>query len=696
MKVLLSWLREYVDVPYSLRELEDRFPMLGLGIEGVERLGDDAVIDLEIPANRGDLMSMLGVARELAAAGRTAIRAPAPRPVEADEPVTEHTHVDVQDLQLCPRFTARMIVDVRVAPSPSWLTRRLETAGVRAINNIVDVTNYVMLEMGQPMHAFDYDLLRGGRLVVRRAQPGELLMTLDGVERTLDPQTLVVADAERAGGVAGIIGGGNTEISERTSRVLLEAASWDPAMIRRTSRRLGVRTESSARFERGVDIAGILAVQDRAISLMRELAGGRILRGVIDVYPRPSGARTVNLRWPAVRRLLGIDVPEEEGIAILRSLGFAVDRRGDVLHVGVPTFRRDVEREEDLIEDVARHYGYDRIPAEMPVEATAQGSVAPSLRIDEFLRTTLVRAGLVEALTLSLTNPSAIDALNLPADHPWRDMLALRNPMVEDHTHLRTTLLPGLLAAARANVSRGVTDIRLFELGTTFHAAAGGVAERRGQARGVAELRRLTILMTGTTQGGTWNLPAEAVQIGFYHLKGMVEVLLHELRVEGAFAAGRTPWLRAGRTAHLSIDGEPIGTLGELHPGVAAHYDLPAGVYLADFDVEALLAHTQLTPRFIPVPRFPAVRRDVALILPRNVPSAQVEDVIHDAGGDLLEMISLFDVYEGAPVPAGQRSLAYALTFRSPERTLAADEVETRMRAIYDALRVRLRAKIRE
>jgi phenylalanyl-tRNA synthetase beta chain len=687
MKVLLSWLREHVEVPYSVEELEARLPMLGLGIEGIERLGDDTVIDLEIAANRGDLMSVLGVARELAASARTAVRPPSPRVAEVDEPVSERTQVEVQDTALCPRFTTRMIVDVRVGPSPSWLARRLEACGVRAINNIVDVTNYVMLEMGQPMHAFDYDLLRGGRLVVRPARPGEPLTTLDGVERTLDRQTLVVADAERAAGVAGVIGGGNTEISERTTRVLLEAASWDPAMIRRTSRRLGVRTESSARFERGIDTAGILAVQDRAITLMQEVAGGRLLRGVIDVYPRPLDARTVDLRWPSVRRLLGIEVPEDEGIAILRSLGFSVERRSGLLHVEVPSFRRDVEREEDLVEEVARHYGYDHIPALMPVEATAQGSVAPSLRVDELVRTTLVRAGLVEALTLSLTNPAALDALHLPSDHPWREMLPLRNPMVEDHTHLRTTLLPGLLSATRANASRGVADIRLFELGRTFH----------GEASGVAERRRLAILMTGTTQNGTWNLPAEAVTIGFYHLKGVLEALLDELHVDGGmFSTGRTPWLHPGRTAHLAIDGRVIGTLGELHPDVAAHYDLPVGVCLADVDVEALLDHAQLQRRFVPVPRFPAVRRDVALILPHGMPSAQVVAVIRDAGGALLEDITLFDVYEGAPVPTGQRSLAYALTFRAAERTLAAAEVEARMSAIHDALRARLRAKIRE
>jgi phenylalanyl-tRNA synthetase beta chain len=687
MKVLLSWLREYVDIPYTVEELEDRLPMLGLGIEGVERLGDDAVVDLEIPANRGDLMSVLGVARELAAAGRTTVRPPVPRVTEAAEPVTERTGVDVQDTMLCPRFTARMIVDVRVGPSPAGIAQRLEASGVRAINNIVDVTNYVMLEMGQPMHAFDYDLLRGGRLVVRPGRPGEPLMTLDGVQRTLDPQTLVVADAERAGGVAGVIGGGNTEISERTTCVLLEAASWDPAMIRRTSRRLGVRTESSARFERGIDTAGILAVQDRAITLMQELAGGEILRGVIDVYPRPLSPRAVDLRWPAVGRLLGIDVPEDEGVAILRSLGFMVERRSGILRVAVPFFRRDVEREEDLVEEVARHYGYDHIPAVMPVEATAQGSVAPSLRVDELVRTTLVRAGLVEALTLSLTNAGALDALDLPLDHPWREMPALLNPMVEDHTHLRTTLLPGLLNAARANTNRGVADIRLFELGRTFHGVDGEIDERR----------RLAILMTGATQDGTWNLPPEAVTIGFYHLKGVVEALLRELHVEGwTISPDCLPWLHPGRTARLSINGHVVGSLGELHPDVAAHYDLPAGVYLADLDMEAFLEYAQLTPRFTPVPRYPAVRRDVALLLARPVPSSEVVAVIRSAGGALLEEVRLFDVYEGAPVPAGERSLAFALTFRSPDRTLAADEVEARLTAIRDALRARLRAKIRE
>ncbi|MBI2200920.1 MAG: phenylalanine--tRNA ligase subunit beta [Armatimonadetes bacterium] len=380
-------MREYVDIPYSIDELEERFSWLGLGVEGVERTGrDDAVFDLEIAANRGELMSHLGVARELAAAARTSVRPPAGVPVEEAVPAMELARVHVDDRELCPRFTARMILEVKVGPSPAWLAGRLEACGIRSINNIVDVTNYVMLETGQPMHAFDHDRLQDGRLIVRLAHRGEPLVTLDGVERQLDPQTLVVADGARATSIAGIIGGASSEITSSTHRVLLEAAVWQPAMIRRTSKRLGVRTESSARFERGVDYAGVPAASTRAIRLIQELAGGRVLRGLVDINVGEVPLRQVQLRWPSVSRLLGMDVPMDEGVAILRSLGFSVKVAERIARVVVPSYRRDVEREEDLVEEVARHYGYDRIPETMPVEITAQGSWAPSIEAERAVR----------------------------------------------------------------------------------------------------------------------------------------------------------------------------------------------------------------------------------------------------------------------------------------------------------------------
>lgn len=688
MKVLVSWLREYVDIPYSIDELEERFSWLGLGVEGVERTGrDDAVFDLEIAANRGELMSHLGVARELAAAARTSVRPPAGVPVEEAVPAMELARVHVDDRELCSRFTARMILDVKVGPSPAWLAGRLEACGIRSINNIVDVTNYVMLETGQPMHAFDYDRLQDGRLIVRLAHRGEPLVTLDGVERQLDPQTLVVADGARATSIAGIIGGASSEITSSTHRVLLEAAVWQPAMIRRTSKRLGVRTESSARFERGVDYAGVPAASTRAIRLIQELAGGRVLRGLVDINVGEVPLRQVQLRWPSVSRLLGMDVPMDEGVAILRSLGFSVKVAERVARVVVPSYRRDVEREEDLVEEVARHYGYDRIPETMPVEITAQGSWAPSIEAERAVRDALIRAGLTEVLTVSLTSPAALDALRLPEGHPYRNVVPIRNPMVEDHVQLRTTLLPGLLHVAGANTSHRVTDIQVFEVGRTFHPDGEGAHERRA----------LGVLMTGTQMRGTWNLPSEAVTVTYHSLKGAIESLLGELRVPGAvYQPSQRPWLHPGRAASLDIAGETIGTLGELHPEVIRQLDLPAGTCVAEVNLDALLARAVLQPRFASLPRLPSVRRDISLVVDAGVTAAQVEAVIRAAGGPLLEGVEVFDVYSGAPIPAGHRNLAYALRFRSPDRTLTAEEVAGAIAAIARALEQRLQAKIRE
>ncbi|MBI2972919.1 MAG: phenylalanine--tRNA ligase subunit beta, partial [Armatimonadetes bacterium] len=645
MKVLVSWLREYVDIPYSIDELEERFSWLGLGVEGVERTGrDDAVFDLEIAANRGELMSHLGVARELAAAARTSVRPPAGVPVEEAVPAMELARVHVDDRELCPRFTARMILEVKVGPSPAWLAGRLEACGIRSINNIVDVTNYVMLETGQPMHAFDHDRLQDGRLIVRQAHRGEPLVTLDGVERQLDPQTLVVADGARATSIAGIIGGASSEITSSTHRVLLEAAVWQPAMIRRTSKRLGVRTESSARFERGVDYAGVPAASTRAIRLIQELAGGRVLRGLVDINVGEVPLRQVQLRWPSVSRLLGMDVPMDEGVAILRSLGFSVKVAERIARVVVPSYRRDVEREEDLVEEVARHYGYDRIPETMPVEITAQGSWAPSIEAERAVRDALIRVGLTEVLTVSLTSPAALDALRLPQGHPYRNVVPIRNPMVEDHVQLRTTLLPGLLHVAGANTSHRVTDIQVFEVGRTFHPDGEGAHERRA----------LGVLMTGTQMRGTWNLPSEAVTVMYHSLKGAIESLLGELRVPGAACQpSQRPWLHPGRAASLDIAGETIGTLGELHPEVIRQLDLPAGTCVAEVNLDALLARAVLQPRFAPLPRFPSVRRDISLVVDAGVTAAQVEAVIRAAGGPLLEGVEVFDVYSGAPIPAG-------------------------------------------
>lgn len=695
MKVLLSWLREYVDVPYSVDTLAERFEMLGLGVERVDRFAEDAVFDLELAANRADLMSVVGVAREIAATVKSPVRLPpgmrgAPS-TDADagviSPAPGAANVDVHDLELCPRYTATLILDVAVGPTPPWMSHRLEACGIRSINNVVDVTNYVMLELGQPLHAFDYDRLAGHRIVVRRARDGERLVTLDGVARTLGPETLVIADGTQAVGVAGVIGGADSEIGSSTTRVLLEAAAFAPAGIRRTSKRMGLRTESSARFERGIDVAGVRAAAARSAALLAEVAGGRVLPGVVDVYPHPAAPRTVDLRWERVGRLLGVDVPRVEGEQILTSLGFTVARSGDRLRVGVPSHRRDVEREEDLIEEVARHYGYQHIPETMPLELTATGSRISVLVEEEAARNALIRAGLTEVLTVSLVGPQSVDTLRLPAAHPLRQAVRVQNPLVEEQTQMRTTLLPGLLEVARTNVSRRVHDVQIFELGRVF--LPGGSH--------VAEPRRLGILMTGRITEGTWNTPAESVAVTFYHLKGITETLAAELHVPAtAFDAGQAPWLHPGRAAVLRVGGDPIGLLGELHPDVAAAYDLPSATYVAEFDLDRLLADSTLAPQYRALPRYPAVRRDVAVVVEEGVPAQAVADVIAGAGRPLLESVELFDVYTGTQIPAGRRSLAYTLAFRSLDRTLTAEDVDVAIAAITAALERTLSAQVRD
>ncbi len=688
MKVLVSWLREYVDIPFKVDELEERLSMLGLGVEGIERIGsDDAVFDLEIAANRGDLMSHLGVARELAAATRSTVRLPSGDVARDRQTVSEFVHVEVREPDLCPRFTATMLVDVRVGSSPEWLTRRLEACDVRSINNIVDVTNYVMLEMGQPMHAFDFDRVRGGRLVVRPARSKEVLTTLDGVQRTLDPQTLVVADAEQAAGIAGIIGAAPSEITASTRRVLLEAAVWHPPMIRRTSKRLGVRTESSARFERGVDQASVPSASARAVALMQQVGGGRALDGLIDVQARRVPQKQIALNWSTVPRVLGTDVSLNEGVATLRSLGFQAEASDGTVRVVVPSYRRDVEREEDLVEDIARHHGYERIPEEMPVEVTAQGSWAPSIDAERAVRDVLIRTGLTEVLTVPLTNGAALEMLRLPDKHPYRDAVPIRNPMVEDHVLLRTTLLPGLLHVARSNASHRLTDIQVFEIGRTFHPNRAGAREQRS----------LGVLMTGATLRGAWNLPPESVRVTYYTLKGVLESLLAELRVpEAEFRSAQASWLHPGRAASLTLGGHAIGTLGELHPDLSRALDLPAITCIAEVDLEALLEHAVLQPRFVPPPRYPSMRRDISFVVDAGVPVAEVEAAIRRAGRPLLESVELFDIYTAAPVPEGRRNLAYALSFRSPDRTLTAEEIVETMGAITRALEKGLGAKIRD
>lgn len=780
MRVPLEWLQEYVAVDVPPEVLAERLVGVGLSSEEIVRVGDDVVLDLEVTSNRPDCMSMIGVAREVGlllghpvrypagysfgAAGRRALQGPRATPAGAtrDErgaraqsqpagmrsSAEERVRVDVEDTTGCPRFTLTVVEDIRVGPSPAWMQRRLEAAGVRAINNVVDVTNYVMLEIGQPMHAFDYDRVDTCRLGVRRAKPGETLETLDGVVRTLEPDMLVVTDGVRPVSIAGIIGGGDTEIGLRTTTILLEAAYWNPPTIGRTARRLGARTEAAARFERGTDPNAPPQAQARAALLLAQTSGGRVLRGMVDVYPVPVNPREIRLRPDRAVSVLGVEIPPGEMIRILRALGCRVTR-GRVLTVDAPTFRPDLVREEDLVEEIIRVYGYGRVPATLPFGDTTPGTVVAALSADRLVRETMARCGLSEATTFTLVRAA-------PDDGDAGRCVTIANPLTQDNSALRRSLIPGLLDVLATNAARRLADVQVFELGRVF--LPGREDERP------SERRSLAVALMGRWRTG-WNVGDEHALVDFYHLRWIWDILCRELAVpaydvepspqpaaaqgedsrssteaprqpaladgpvggvaqgscSGGFAGlplGPSGWWHPGRSGDIRIGDRPVARLGELHPDRAALHKLPHRAYIAEIDLEALYAlvaarrldalvsdqipalsalRSLVPPRsFGGLPRYPEIERDLAAVVAETLPAGRVEAIIREAAGPLLEAIELFDAYTGPPIPAGHRNLAYRLRLRAPDRTLAAADAEEILDRVRIALRTRAGAQLRE
>jgi phenylalanyl-tRNA synthetase beta chain len=711
VRVPLEWLREFVDINVPVDSLAERLPAIGLGVEALDRVGAETVLDLEVTSNRPDCLSILGVAREVALLLNTPLRSP---PVPASSPATRRgaritragkppaagarpapnssVAVRIDDPEGCLRFTASVIDRVRVGPSPPWMQQRLDAAGIRPINNVVDVTNYVMLEIGQPMHAFDFDRVAGHRLTVRRARAGEVLQTLDGVSRVLDDTMLAVADEEGAVSLAGIIGGLSTEITPQTTTVLLEAATWDPPTIARTARRLGVRTEASARFERGVDPAAPPLAQARAIGLLAEVCGGGLRPGLVDVLVRQATPAQIRLRPERAALVLGVEVPRPEIIRILRSLGCAVAGTRTLM-VHAPTFRPDLTREEDLIEEVIRIYGYDRVPLTLPRGETTPGLITPSLVGEQRVRETLTRCGLVEVLTLTLQTQEA--AARAPRARSGEEpaSVVLQNPLTQDQAALRTSMLPGLLDVLATNAARRIGDLQIFELGHVFWPGRPGERPEERRALGMALMGRWR---TG------WNVPEEHASADFFHLRWILDALLGGLGAPG-FHVTPLPapddWWHPGRAAQAMVGGSVVARLGEVHPNLASQHKLPHRAYLADVDLEALL--TPFGPAlpsgiYTGLPRFPEVERDLAAVVPDRLPASDVVTLIRDAAGPLLEEVELFDVYTGPPVPPGHRNLAYRLRLRAPDRTLTAGEAEEIMERVRIALRTRAGAQIRE
>ncbi|HEY7961651.1 MAG TPA: phenylalanine--tRNA ligase subunit beta [Solirubrobacteraceae bacterium] len=626
------------------------------------------VVELEVTPNRPDCLGVYGVARELHAATGAPL-APAPW---SEDPGSRGplagAEIEVRCPDLCPRFTARVFENVTIGPSPPWLKARLSAAGQRPINNVVDITNYAMLATGQPLHAFDLDRVAGARLLVRRAGEGEQVQTLDGQTRTLDAEMVVIEDAQGPTSIAGLMGGARSEVQADTTRVLLEVASWSGPNIHRASWALGLRSEASARFEKGLAPEQCMDAQALATRLLIELCGARVAPGTIDVGgdgPWAQGSRVIELRESRVQAILGAPVTRARQAEILGALDFASEPAPDGLRVTVPALRRsDVTREADLIEEVARIDGLEKLPATLPKRRGAYGLLSPEQRLRRHAADTLVGRGLYEIAGWTFTAPDLADRLRLGAQDPRRHAVRIENPLSEEQSLLRTTLLGSLLDAAERNTARGAGDLRLFEVGTVFRLLAD---------TGVSEHRSLAVLLCGALAPPDWRQSAPPAA-DVFAVKAVLEALAAALRVpELAFEPAPQPFLHPGRSAAALLDGNPIGWLGELHPLVAQSWGLAGGAAL-EIDFDRLLGACA-RPGYVDLIGYPPLRQDLAVVLSAEVSAGTVVQAVRRAGGPLLTDVRVFDVYTGAQVGEGRRSLALALAFRAADRTLAEGDV---------------------
>ena len=678
MRLVLSWLREFVDLDASADDIAEKLSIRGFEVASIEALdGGDAMIDFEITANRPDCLSVIGLAREIATTYDVPLRDRTRTPTLATGR-SGRIAIHLEDQELCPRY-AGAVADVKVGPSPRWLTERLHAAGVRPISNIVDVTNYVNLEIGQPMHAFDLAKLAGPEIRIRRAKRGETIVTLDDVERKLDPDILVIADRDRAQAIAGVMGGAESEVSASTAAIVLESAYFKPSSVRRTSKRLGLKTEASMRFERGADIGAQVKAIERAAELMAEIGAGRIAVPVVDCYPQPREPVRIVLRRKRLALLLGAQVPDGQVERILRALGLAVKATADGWETVAPMFRVDLLREADLIEEVGRHYGFDRLDATFPAVTAPAPPPDPRIARDQVVRRVMTAAGASEAITFAFIESKAAE--------PFASILggaapvAVANPLSAKFDTLRPLLLPGLVDAVAHNRRHGRRDVRLFEIGNRF--APNG------------ETRALGVAWTGNASVEHWS--GGAREVDFFDVKGVAERVCDALGVGVRCEPASQPFLVAGQTGSIVVDdgparGETIGLVGQVSPAIADARGLPRSdrVFVAELNLDRLAAlRTTASDAARPIPRYPFVVRDLSIVVSDSLPAEIIRGTIHSAARAVpapLAAISFFDRYQGKGVPDGSVSLSIRLTFQSSERTLTDAEVQQSFDTILGAL----------
>lgn len=644
-------------------------PATPLGQPIATALGlDDVAFEVNVTPNRADALSHLGIAREVATLFGTPLKQPAVALKESGAPASAKIAIRIDDPERCWRYAARVIEGLTVKPAPGWMQQRLKTCGVRSINNLVDVTNYVMLESGQPLHAFDLDELAGAQIVVRTAKPSETLTTLDGKQRALTTEDLLICDRDQGQVLAGVMGGAKSEVTAKTTRVLLECATFQPATVRRSSKRHALHTESSHRFERGTDVSAVPGVLDRAAALLAELGGGTVLAGRVDVYPQPKAPRKVTLRTQRVAEVLGAEVPGAECHRILGALGFR-KLTGDekAASFEVPPARVDVSLEEDLIEEIARIRGYEAIPAALPRGLGQLGPERPAAIVERKLRTALAGQGLDEAVNYSFVAQAELEAFQAQGG-----AIPVANPISAEQAVLRTTLLPSLVANVIRGVRHQATGVRLYELARSYRPDAQG-------GKGATPVARETLEVAGVLWGvrdGQKSWTGKDAACDFYDAKAAVEAMLGALHLDGvSFEPLESPWYHPRAAAKVLRGGQVLGTLGELHPRAAKRLEAPAGVFLFQLEVEALIAAAALVPQARPLSKFPSVLRDLAVVVPAELASEAVRAVILEVGKPLVEEARVFDVYSGPQLGEGRKNVAYALRYAAADRTLTDAEV---------------------
>ena len=662
-----------------------------IGVDVKEVLGlNDVVIDIDLTANRADCFSIIGLAREIAAITGCPLRMPAMDVAEAaGGNAADMAAIKIEAPELCPRFAVRVLKNIKIFESPEWMQKRLRACGMRPISNVVDVTNYVMLELGQPMHAYDYDKVAGHTLVVRRGGEGEKLMTLDEQERTLDPSMIVIGDLERAVGLGGVMGGFETEVTGETANVMLEAASFHGPSIRRTSRSLGLRSEASGRFERGVDTIKTHNALNRAAYLLEQMGACETVAGIVEAYPEEIKPAVITVTPEVISGRIGIAISKEEMIKTLTGLEFGVEEEGDALVITAPSWRNDVTCNADISEEIARVHGLDHIESHMPVLGMAQGGQFVVEDVKDSIQDYMVAVGMSEIMSYSFINPSAFDKLQLPADDSRRNAIELLNPITDEFKVMRTTMAPSVLSAAAYNLARQHSKVAIFEVGRVY------LPKELPLKEFPTEPAMLCAVMSGKANDLNWSTSRDNVD--FYDMKGVVEGLMAKLMLNDyKLVHYAVPYLHPGKSCAIEVDGKIIGWFGELHPLAQEAFGIPQEAYILEMEIEPLVAAAIAVPKYKHLAKYPSMSRDIAVVVPLEVTNAELEAVIREHAGELLIGVKVFDIYTGKQVAEGCKSMAFNLTYQAADRTLTDAEVDASMKKVIaevgEAYKAQLRA----